>query len=173
MGKEMEALKCIMTRRSVRKYKPGRIPEAKLRKVLEAAMNAPSAGNQQAWQFIVVRERETLLKMTDVHPYAQMLKQAGAAIVVCGDLEAEKHDGYWVQDCAAATQNVLLAAHALGLGAVWLGVHPRQERVRGIQKLLHLPKDIVPLSIVSLGKPDGKAPPARRYDAKKVHQEQW
>jgi nitroreductase len=162
-----------MTRRSIRKYKPGTIPENKLRKILEAAMNAPSAGNQQAWQFIVVREKETLLKITDIHPYSQMLKQAGAAIVICGDLGAEKHRGYWVQDCAAATQNVLLAAHALGLGAVWLGVHPRRERVSGIQRLLRLPKNVVPLSVISLGRPGEKPHKEKRYDAGKVHQEQW
>jgi len=169
----MEAIKCIMTRRSVRKYAAGTMSDRQIRKLLEAAMNAPSAGNQQAWQFIVVRERETLLKITDVHPYAQMLKQAGAAIVVCGDLGAEKHQGYWVQDCAAATQNLLLAAHAMGLGAVWLGVYPRKDRVAGVQKLLYLPKQVVPLSIVSLGRPAEKVPPAKRYDGKKVHQEQW
>lgn len=169
----MEALKCIMTRRSVRKYKPGKIPEATLRKILEATMSAPSARNRQPWRFVVVRERETLLKLTDVHPYAQMLKEASAAIVVCGDLADEENKAYWEQDCAAATQNALLAAHALGLGAVWLGVHPRRERVSGVQGLLRLPKDIVPLSIVSLGRPGEKPPKAKRYDAGKVHQEQW
>lgn len=169
----MEALKCIMTRRSIRKYRPGTIPEARLRKILEAAMQAPSARNLQPWRFVVVRERETLLKMTDVHPYAQMLKQAAAAVVVCGDLSDEGNKAYWEQDCAAATQNALLAAHALGLGAVWLGVHPREERVKGVQKLLHLPKDVVPLSIISLGRPGEKPPAVKRYDTGKVHQEQW
>lgn len=169
----MEALKCIMTRRSIRKYRPGTIPEARLRKILEAAMQAPSARNLQPWRFVVVRERETLLKMTDVHPYAQMLKQAAAAVVVCGDLSDEGNKAYWEQDCAAATQNALLAAHALGLGAVWLGVHPREERVKGVQKLLHLPKDVVPLSIISLGRAGEKPPAVKRYDTGKVHQEQW
>ncbi len=169
----MEALKCILTRRSVRKYKPGKIPEAKMRKILEAAMSAPSARNQQPWRFVVVRERETLLKMTDVHPYAQMLREAAAAVVVCGDLSDEGNKAYWEQDCAAATQNALLAAHALGLGAVWLGVHPRRDRVSGIQRLLHLPSDVVPLSIISLGRPGEMPMPTKRFDFKKIHQEQW
>jgi nitroreductase len=169
----MEALKCIMTRRSVRKYEPGTIPETKLRKILEAAMSAPSARNRQPWRFVVVRERETLLKMTDVHPYAQMLREAAAAVVVCGDLSDDGNKAYWVQDCAAATQNALLAAHALGLGAVWLGVHPRRERVSGIQGLLRLPKDVVPLSVISLGRPGEKPHKEKRYDDGKVHQEQW
>ncbi len=169
----MEAIRCIMTRRSVRRYAPGKVAESQLRKVLEAAMNAPSARNRQPWQFVVVRQRETLLKMTDVHPYAQMLREAAAALVICGDLTGDKDGAYWEQDCAAATQNALLAAHALGLGAVWLGIHPREERVKGVQRLLRLPKDVVPLSIVSLGRPGEKPPKVRRYDAGKVHQEQW
>jgi len=169
----MEALKCLMTRRSVRKYRPGRIPEAKLRKILEAAMNAPSARNQQAWQFVVVGDRDILNRITEVHPYSQMLKQAGLAIVVCGDIKAEVARGYWVQDCAAATQNILLAAHALGLGAVWLGVFPREERVRGVQRILKLPRHVIPLSIVSLGFPAEKPSSAKRYQADKVHYETW
>jgi nitroreductase len=169
----MEAIKCIMTRRSVRKYTAKKISEAQLRKILEAAMNAPSAGNQQAWQFVVVRDRDVLLRITEVHPYAQMLKTAQAAIVVCGDFAAEKHQGYWMQDCAAATQNALLAAHALGLGAVWLGVHPRADRVKGAQKVLGLPKGIVPLSIVSIGHPGEKPKPVKRFAKGKVHYDKW
>ncbi len=169
----MEAIKCIMTRRSVRKYSARKMTDAQLRKVLEAAMNAPSAGNQQAWQFIVVRDRATLGRITGVHPYAQMLKDAQAAVVICGDLPAERHQGYWVQDCAAATQNALLAAHALGLGAVWLGVFPRADRVRGVRKVLGLPKGIVPLSIVSLGCPGEKSKAVKRYSKDKVHFERW
>lgn len=169
----MEAIKCLMTRRSVRQYTAKKMTDAQLRKVLEAAMNAPSAGNQQAWQFIVVRDRDILLKITEVHPYAQMLKTAQAAIVICGDLPAERHSDYWVQDCAAATQNALLAAHAQGLGAVWLGVHPRADRVKGVQKVLGLPKGIMPLSIVAIGHPGETPKPVKRYDKRKVHRETW
>ena len=169
----MEAIKCIMTRRSVRKYTSKKLTEAQLRKILEAAMNAPSAGNQQAWQFIVVRDRIILNDLMGVHPYAQMLQQAQAAIVVCGDLKAEKHQGYWVQDCAAATQNALLAAHAQSLGAVWLGVHPRADRVAGVQRVLGLPDQVVPLSIVSVGFPGEKPKAAKRYAKGKVHYEKW
>ncbi|MCU0607380.1 MAG: nitroreductase family protein [Candidatus Edwardsbacteria bacterium] len=166
-------MKCIMTRRSVRKYSARKMTEAQLRKVLEAAMNAPSAGNQQAWQFVVVRDRATLERITGVHPYAQMLKDAQAAIVICGDLPAERHKDYWVQDCAAATQNALLAAHAQGLGAVWLGVHPRADRVAGVRRVLGLPKGIVPLSVVSLGYPGEKPKAVKRYSRSKVHFERW
>lgn len=169
----MEAIKCIMTRRSVRRYTAKKMTDAQLRKVLEAAMNAPSAGNQQAWQFVVVRDRATLERITTVHPYAQMLKDAQAAIVVCGDLPAERHQDYWVQDCAAATQNALLAAHAQGLGAVWLGVFPRAERVKGVQKVLGLPKGIMPLSIVSVGFPGEIVKAVKRFAKAKVHYEKW
>lgn len=169
----MEALKCIMTRRSVRRYKPGRISEARLRKMLQAAMNAPSARNQQAWQFVVIRDRRTLARITEVHPHSQMLKEADLAIVVCGDLKAEIAKGYWVQDCAAATQNILLSAHAQGLGAVWLGVFPRQERVQGVRRILSLPKTVVPLSIVSLGLPGERPRAIARYQASKIHKETW
>lgn len=169
----MEAIKCLMTRRSIRRYRPGRIPQAKIKRLLECAMNAPSARNQQAWQFVVVRDRRLLKGITEVHPYAQMLKEAAAAIAVCGDLKAEVAKGYWVQDCAAATMNILLAAHALGLGAVWLGVFPRPERVRGVQRILQLPKTVVPLSIVSLGLPAEKPSRAIRFDARKMHRDTW
>jgi nitroreductase len=169
----MEAIKCIMTRRSVRKYTAKKMTETRLRKILEAAMNAPSANNQQAWQFIVVRDRIILNDLAEVHPYAQMLRQAQAGIVICGDLAAEKSQGYWVQDCAAATQNALLAAHALGLGAVWLGVHPRQPRVEDVQRVLGIPDHVVPLSIVSVGFPGEKPKAVKRYAKSKVHYEKW
>jgi nitroreductase len=169
----MEAIKCIMTRRSVRKYSTKKITDTILRKILEAAMNAPSANNQQAWQFVVVRDRDTLNRITEIHPYAQMLTAAQIAIVICGDPAAEISKNYWVQDCSAATQNALLAAHALGLGAVSLGVHPRLDRVKGVQKLLRLPKGIVPLSIVSIGYPGEKPKPVKRFDRRKIHADAW
>jgi nitroreductase len=169
----METIKAIMTRRSVRQYRDRVLNRDQITKLLKAAMNAPSACNQQAWQFVVITDRKVMLGITKVHPYAQMLKTAACAIVVCGDPQAEVCPGYWVQDCAAATQNILLAAHALGLGAVWLGVHPQEQRVRDVRKLLGIPKAVVPLCIVSVGYPAKKTKPARRYSQRKVHYEQW
>jgi len=169
----METIKCIMTRRSVRSYSGKKVTRAQIKKLLEAAMNAPSARNQQAWQFIVITKREIMEAVTQVHPYAQMLKTASCAIVVCGDLKAEQSPGYWVQDCSAATQNILLAAHSLGLGSVWLGVFPRDPRVKGVKKLLKLPAHIVPLGIVSIGYPLGRSKPVKRYRQNKVHYESW
>src|SRR5512142_911151 len=108
----MDALEAILTRRSVRRYTPEPIAEELLHELLDAAMHAPSAGNEQPWHFVVVTDRETLAAIPRFHPYAVMLRQAPAAIVVCGDPTLEKYHGYWVQDCAAATENLLLAAHA-------------------------------------------------------------
>ena len=102
-----------------------------------------------------------------------MLKDAPLAIVVCGDERLERYKGFWVQDCSAATQNLLLAAHALGLGAVWLGVYPVQQRVEKTQDLLGLPEGVIPLAIIALGHPAERKPPADRYDASRVHRNRW
>jgi nitroreductase len=169
----METIKAIMTRRSVRSYSGKKVTRVQIKKLLEAAMNAPSARNQQAWQFLVITKSEIMEAITLVHPHAQTLKTASCAIVVCGDLKAEQAPGYWVQDCSAAVQNILLAAHATGLGAVWLGVYPRLPRVKGVQKLLKLPSRIVPLGIVSIGYPTEKPKPVKRFSQTKVHYEQW
>ena len=149
----MNAIEAIFSRRSIRKYTDQPVPEQFLETLLKAAMSAPSAGNEQPWQFVVIRERQTLDAIPDIHPHSAMLKEAPLAIVVCGDLKLEKHQGYWVQDCSAATENLLVAAQALGLGAVWLGVYPREDRVQGLKRLLQLPQLVIPLCIVSVGFP--------------------
>jgi nitroreductase len=169
----METLTAIMTRRSIRKYSPEPIQDDLVKKILAAAMNAPSAGNQQPWQFVVVNERKSLDAIAEIHPHGKMLKQAPLAIVVCGDLSVEKHKGYWVQDCSAATQNMLLAAHGLGLGAVWLGVYPREERMKGIGEFLKVPEQVVPFCVVSVGWPAEKVEQVKRYEEKKVHWNGW
>jgi len=163
----------LLTRRSIRKYDGRPVPKEIIRKLLSAAMNAPSAGNQQPWRFVVVNERKTLDAVADIHPHGKMLKHAPLAIIVCGELSVEKHKGYWVQDCAAATQNVLLAAHDLGLGAVWLGVYPREERMKNIGDLLNMPDGVLPFCVVSVGWPAETKEPESRYDEKKVHWNGW
>jgi nitroreductase len=169
----MDALDAIISRRSIRKYTPDPVPDDLVQKILGAAMNAPSAGNQQSWQFIVVNERKSLDAIAEILPHGKMLNQAACAIVVCGDLSHEKHKGYWVQDCSAATQNMLLAAHALGLGAVWLGVYPREERMKGIAEFLKVPEQVVPFCVVSVGWPAEKVEQVKRYEEKKVHWNGW
>lgn len=166
-------MKAIFTRKSTRKYTSDKISDEIIEDLLRAAMCAPSAGNQQPWQFIVIDDKNILGEIPKYHQYAQMLKEANAAIVVCGDTSVEKYKGYWVQDCSAATENILLEAEDKGLGAVWLGVYPNNERVVNIQRLLNIPEHIIPLSIVSLGYPAENRSPQDRFDAKKIHRNAW
>ncbi len=169
----MDALTALLTRRSVRRFDARPVTDEELETLLRAAMQAPSAGNQQPWAFMTFRARETLEAISRVHPYASMLPTASVAVLVCGDLAREKHVGYWVEDCAAAMQNLLLAAHAQGLGAVWLGVHPRQDRVDAVARLLGLPTGIVPFGLAAVGRPAENKEPAARYDPARVHREHW
>ncbi|MGA2403085.1 MAG: nitroreductase family protein [Syntrophobacteraceae bacterium] len=169
----MDAIQAVITRRSIRRYKQGDVPEDMVQQLLQAAMNAPSAGNEQPWQFIVIRQRRILDAVPAIHPHSQMLKDAALGIVVCGDLSLEVYKGFWVQDCSAATQNILIAAHALGLGAVWLGFHPMEDRVAGLKGLLSLPEHIIPLSMVSIGWPAEQKPPGTRYRQERVHYDKW
>lgn len=165
----MDALEALRTRRSVRKYAPDPVPEEQVRLILEAAMLAPSAANQQAWHFVVVDDRGLLDRIPEFHPYCAFIRQAPLGVVVCGDLRRERFGGlFWVQDGSAATQNLLLAAHALGLGACWLAVYPIEERVAGLRKLLGLPDHLVPLNVVSVGRPAEPARSASRYDPARV-----
>ena len=120
----MDALEVIHTRRSIRDFTDAPITDEALRRMLEAAMAAPSAGNAQPWRFIVIRDRECLQRIPDIHPYAGMATRAALAVLVCADVTAEKFPGFWVQDCSAATQNLMLAARALNIGTVWCGIHP-------------------------------------------------
>lgn len=163
----------ILSRRSIRKYTKKPVPEDLIKELLKAGMNAPSAGNQQPWHFIVINDHQILDEIPKFHPYSQMLKEAAVGILVCGDERLEKHKGYWVQDCSAATENILLAAHSNGLGAVWLGIYPREERVAGIKKLLGIPKPVLPLAIISIGYPGEEKLPANRFDESKIHYNHW
>jgi nitroreductase len=165
----MDTLEAIRTRRSVRQYSAEPVAEADVRALLEAAMAAPSAANQQAWHYVVVDRRELLDRIPTFHPYCAFLRQAPLAVVVCGDLSRERFEGrFWVQDCSAATQNLLLAAHALGLGGCWLAVYPIAERIDGLRRLLHLPGHLVPLNAVALGHPARPPRPAERFDPARV-----
>ncbi|WP_028575198.1 nitroreductase family protein [Desulfonatronovibrio hydrogenovorans] len=169
----METIEAILTRRSIRKYKDQPVSPQDVQVLLEAAMSAPSAGNAQPWQFVVITSRDTLDAIPSFHQYSRMLLQAPLAILVCGDLEREKFKGYWVQDCSAATQNILLAAHDLELGAVWLGIYPEKIRINGMRRLLNLPDTIMPLSLVSIGYPDQPWGRADRFDPARVHYDKW
>jgi nitroreductase len=170
---ETPALDAILSRRSIRKYTDQPVADELVTGLLRAAMAAPSAGNQQPWEFIVVRDRSLLESISLSQPYAGMTRDAQLAIVICADVSREKHPGFWVEDCAAATENLLLAAHGAGLGAVWLGYYPVEERVEKMRQLFGLPQTIVPFAIVPLGYPAEQPAPADRFDATRIHHERW
>jgi nitroreductase len=167
----MDALDVIFTRRSIRQYTDEPVTEEQVKILLEAGMNAPSANNRQPWHFIVVDAREQLNAIMEVHPYSKMLEQAPLAIVVCADIT--RSERYWQRDCAAATENILLAARALNLGSVWLGVYPKEERTKGITRLYDLPEHIRPLCVIAVGYPAEEAGRVERYDSSKVHRNRW
>ncbi|MDY0234768.1 MAG: nitroreductase family protein [Gudongella sp.] len=163
----------ILNRKSIRKYKDLKISEEIVEDLLRAGMQAPSAGNGQPWEFIVLRDKKIMKKITKIHPYSQMLLNTDVAIIVCGNEEKEVFKGMWVQDCSAATENILLAVEDKGLGAVWLGVYPAEERVDAIKELLNLPASIIPLSIIPVGYPAEQRKPADRFDKTRIHYDRW
>jgi nitroreductase len=169
----VDAIKTILSRRSIRAYTDEPVSPEDMHLLLEAAMSAPSASNNRPFHFIAVRNKETLHRVRDFHPYARMLDQAAAAIFICAKPAEGSVPGYFQQDCAAAAQNVLLAAHALGLGAVWLGVYPREERVAGVRTLMNLPDDVIPFCIISIGYPNEEKEEISRYEEWRVHEETW
>ncbi len=167
-------MKEIFSRRSVRKYKNEQVPYDLVETIVKAGMAAPSAGNERTWHFIIINDKNLLINITKVHPHANMLKESPVAIVVCSDLSLQKYKDFWVQDCSAATENMLLEATHLGLGSVWLGVYPVEERVKNIQNILKLPQNVIPLSIVSLGYPiETPAYVDDRYDPTRIHHNIW
>jgi nitroreductase len=165
----------IFGRRSIRVYSPGEVSEAAVTKLLEAAMAAPSAMTKDPWRFVVVRDRQMLAKLATLHPGAAMLSSAAMAIVACGDLEAafERNLSYLLQDCSAAIENLLLAAHAQGLGACWVGVHPGEPLIKRVREWLSLPTSVVPIAVISLGQPGEQQPARTRYNAGYVRREKW
>lgn len=166
-----ELIETIFARRSIRKYTTESVSQKDTKTMLEAAMAAPSASNRKPWHFIVVTDRQILNKLASAHPYGKMLLEAPLCIAVCGDKTISPR--YWVQDCSAAAENLLLAAAALGLGAVWLGVHPRESRIGPIRKVLNIPETIVPLNLISIGHPAEEREPRTQYDELRVHREYW
>lgn len=169
----MEAMEAILSRRSIRRYTDKKVSDEIIKELLEAGMSAPSAGNEQPWHFVAITDHKILDEIPKIHPYSGMLKEAPLAILICGDESLQKYQGYWVQDCSAATENILIAANAIGLGGVWLGVYPIEERVVGIRKLLSMPEKVIPFALLSIGYPAEQKPPADRYNESRVHYEKW
>ena len=169
----MEKLDFILDRRSIRRFTDRKIETDVLKAILTAAMYAPSAVNRQPWHFLVIDDRRLMEEIMEIHPYARMLQTASHAVVVCGDEQLQHGEGYWVVDCGAATENLLLAAQCLGIGTCWVGLHPREERKISFSRLLHLPSHIQPFAMVAMGYPDEHKPRPERFHAGKVRYNDW
>ncbi len=169
----MEVNEAILTRRSIRKFIDKEINQETLLEIIKAGMYAPSARNFQPWQFIIITNRKLLSKIPDVHPYAEMVPDAALAVCVCGDLSIEKSPEYNAVNCSAATQNMLLSARSFGIGSVWLGVYPREERINGLKNLLSLPDYILPISLIAFGYPDEFKSTPDRFLPDRIHTNSW
>lgn len=169
----MDTITAIKTRRSIRKYTHESISDEHIIEIIRCGMYAPSAGNEQPWHFLIIKNKEALKQIEQVHEHAKMMKEAYAGILVCFDPSLERHHNMAIQDCAAATQNVLLAIHNLGYGGCWLGVYPREHRMKGIRKLLNIPDSIIPFSLIALGVSDEQKHQSDRFKKNRIHYEEW
>lgn len=169
----MEITEALLTRRSIRKYKNRQIETDKLDIILKSAMYAPSAMNLQAWHFIVIDDSHILNETIKSIPHAELLKQTPAAILVCGDMNIEKNESWMIQNCSAAIENILLAAHGLGIGSCWIAIHGIAEVVENVSKQFKLPEDVVPISLITLGYPDETVTAEERFNKEKVHYNRW
>lgn len=167
-------IESIMTRASVREYTAEEVNDTIINKILRAGMAAPTAANQQPWQFVVITQQNLKDSVSSAFEYAKMVKDCSFAVVVCGDMdnlfEGDIPDGgYWVEDCSAASENMLLAAHALGLGGVWCGIYPLRDREQRLHSILNLPSNLTPLNIIAFGYPAHPVAPKNKWTPSKVH----
>lgn len=169
----MNTIEALLTRRSIRKFTSEPVPPPLVRELLYAAMQAPSAGDARPWHFVVLDEPEAIAGALAGPGYDNIRQPVPLAILVCGDPTLEKFPGFWPQDVSAATQNLLLAAHENGLGAVWTGVFPLEDRVARFRATLGLPDSVVPLALVLIGFPDEALDREDRYDEARVHRNAW
>ncbi|MBN1926276.1 MAG: nitroreductase family protein [Prolixibacteraceae bacterium] len=169
----MDTIKAILSRRSIRKYTPAKVTDEQINMLLKAAMHAPSAVNKQPWHFVVFRNSNSIKQIIEAHPNASMLTGASAAILICYDEHLQHDAGYGPVDCAAATQNMLLAAHDLGLGAVWVGIYPRANRMEAVQRIFSLPEHVKGFAVVSLGYPAETKGDHDRFNPNRIHHEKW
>lgn len=169
-----QVIDTICGRTSIRKFSKRKVCNQDIKEILRAAMNAPSACNQQVWQFVVVDDTSVLQTLSDMHSGISFLKEAALAIVVCGEPKASVLDYFWEDDCAAATQNILLAVHALGLGATWSGINRKSADMVGlVQDTLHIPDGHIPFSIIAIGYSAEEKDVKDRYLNTKVHHNEW
>ena len=165
----------ILNRKSVRNFTDEKIDKNDLMLIIKAGMSAPSALNLQPWEFIVFDSKESLDFMVNLHDYSKMFKTATVGIVVCANMDRtiSNFEEFWVQDCSASTENILLATESLGLGAVWLGIYPIEERCQKIVDYFNLPPNIVPFAVIALGHPASNEESKDKWDEKKLHWNKW
>lgn len=165
----------IINRKSVRSFTDEKVDENDLLKIVKAGMSAPSALNLQPWEFLVFDTQKSLDWMVNLHDYSKMFKTATAGIVVCGNMDKtiEGFEEFWVQDCSAATENILITIEALNLGGVWLGIYPIEERYEKIIDYFDLPKNIIPFAVIALGHPLNNEKSINKWDDKKLHWNKW
>ena len=173
---ENQAINNIMTRVSVREFTGEKISEAQIDTLLRAAMAAPSAINKQPWAFIVVDDEAVIAQLGEALPYSRCSNHPAVAIIPCGDLTKAipgEMANFWINDVSAATENLLLAAHAMGLGAVWTGLHPDMNRAKMVQEMLGLPEHIIPLCVVPVGVPAEHPDIKDKYKPENIHYNKW
>lgn len=166
----------IMTRTSVRAYSDKEVGSEQIDTLLRAAMAAPTAGNKQPWRFVVINDKATLNAISENFHTMTMAKDASVAVIMCGDVTATFDGdgrGYWIQDVSASSENLLLAAHAMGLGAVWCGIYPQMSRVEQFSEMLHLPENIIPMACICIGYPAGETTPKDKWKPEYIHYNTW
>jgi nitroreductase len=167
--------KLMLRRKSVRRFAECSVSDSQLITLLKVAMAAPSAKNAQPWHFVVIEERKTLDRLSELLPYAKMLSSATLAIVVCGDTEVHSGESAqnWIMDCSAATQNLLLVAESMEFGAVWTAVYPYVDRIEAVRTALQLPQQVMPLNVIPIGAPMGNERPLDKWKPERIHREKW
>jgi len=169
-----DPLEYLYTRRSIRRYTNEKVSPEMIKEILLAGMAAPSTGNQRPWEYLVVDDREKMIEITKVHNLSESLKEASFGILVAANLNKLKYPAdWWIQDCAATSQNMLIAINMLKLGGVWLGVYPYEDRVAGVRKIFGLSEDIVPFSMISVGYPAETRRSKKDYHEEIVHWNKW
>lgn len=169
----METIEALLTRRSIRKYKNQPVEKDKIEIILKSAMYAPSAMNLQGWHYVVIDDKVMMEETIKSIPHAELLRQTPAAILVCGDAGVEKNESWMIQNCSAAIQNILLAAHGLGIGTCWIAIHGMDEIVKNVAEQFKLPENVIPISLITLGYPDESVSAEDRFRKEKIHYNKW
>jgi nitroreductase len=169
----MNLLEIIKKRRSIRRFTSKEVEKEKIEALLEAGMYAPSAVNKQPWHFIVIDDHAVMKRIMEAHPHSKMFETANIGVLVCGDFQLQHGPGYWIADCAAATENILLAATALGLGSCWVGIYPREDRMKVMKEIFVLPEHVEGFALIALGYPAEEKKMPERFQPERIYLNRW